>query len=629
MKGRHAAAIGRLLIRRVGGRGLIGLMIGILLVGGLIAISLYQGFTRDNAAQAILSELVGIADLKAKQVAVWRNEFLRQALIVSGNPLIPARARTTMASGADDTSDLMAVMSAVQRAGDYHSVLLADATGRVWLHVGAGEEALGSGGKANVLQCVRNREPFLSDLHFAEVAGIVHLDLVIPLVDAASGTAKCDAALLCRVDPSRELYSLVRAWPRPTTTAEGLLVRRARKEAVTLTPCRLRDDRNGEADGIPILVQFVQPGNPGIAEGLDPNGSHVLAAAHPVPGTNWQVIAKMDCDEAMQRVRRETMLASMLMGGLLIVAGGAFAIWEERRRGARFRREAEREHERLALLQRYEWLTRYAYDIILVANEEMVLVEANERAVETYGCPRQELLQRRFLDMFADETRDAARELIGSAGAQEGIVFESTHRRSDGHVFPVEISLRTLRMDDRAYHAAIIRDITDRKQAEMALRALSLKDELTGLLNRRGLMTLGQQGLRVAVRQRNNAVLLFIDIDGLKTVNDTLGHGAGDELLKRMGRILNATCRESDVVARVGGDEFVLLGIADASTSAQRLKERVLAGIETDNARTQGPKLAASVGIAHFDPDQPVTLESLMRVADQAMYEEKSDRRKT
>lgn len=629
MKGRRATTVGRLLIRRIGGRGLIGLMIGILLVGGLIAISVYQNFTRDNATRSIFGELVGVADLKAKQVAMWRNEFLRQALMVSENPLISARVQTFVESGTRDAPDLIAVISAVQRAGDYHSVLLADMTGTVRLHVGAGEGALGSGGKANVMWCGKTNRPFLSDLHFAETTGIVHLDMVIPLVDATGGGGKCVAALLCRIDPERELYSLVRTWPRPTATAEGLLVRRDRQEGVALTPCRQRGDRRGNTHGTPVLRQLVQPGSPGIAEGTDPNGFLVLAASHSVPGTNWQIIAKMDCEEAMRRVRDETVVASMLMGGLLIVAGGTFVIWEERRRATRFRQEAEREHERLALLQRYEWLTRYASDVILVANEDMVLVEANERAVETYGYTRQDLLQRQLLDMFADETRDAARELIGSAGAQEGIVFESTHRRNDGHSFPVEISLRTLRMDDRAYHAAIIRDITSRKQAEMALQALSLKDELTGLLNRRGLMTLGQQGLRVAARHRNNAALLFIDIDGLKTVNDTLGHGAGDELLKRMGRILNTTCRESDVVARVGGDEFVLLGIADGAASAERLKERISAGIVADNARTQGPKLAASVGIAHFDPDQPVALDTLMRVADRAMYEVKAGRRKT
>lgn len=165
-----------------------------------------------------------------------------------------------------------------------------------------------------------------------------------------------------------------------------------------------------------------------------------------------------------------------------------------------------------------------------------------------------------------------------------------------------------------------------RQQHEDALRALSLVDDLTGLNNRRGFLTLAQQMIKLARRNKRELVLLFVDMDDFKQINDAHGHQEGDVALQRAARVLRATFRDSDIVARLGGDEFVILA-ADTGSSAsiiQRLRQE----LGDRNAHDGYPyNLSFSVGAARFDPEDPPTIEELLQTADAMLYEQKRHRR--
>lgn len=156
---------------------------------------------------------------------------------------------------------------------------------------------------------------------------------------------------------------------------------------------------------------------------------------------------------------------------------------------------------------------------------------------------------------------------------------------------------------------------------------LSVQDPLTGLANRRGLEALGEELLVIARDSKSGVSAVFIDVDGLKEVNDTNGHDRGDDLLLAVARALRATCRTTDVVARWGGDEFVVLALGLASAPEKiedRLTERLLAdpGVPASMWR---PSL--SVGVAHRGPGSAEDLESLLMRADKEMYGRRSVRR--
>ncbi len=174
------------------------------------------------------------------------------------------------------------------------------------------------------------------------------------------------------------------------------------------------------------------------------------------------------------------------------------------------------------------------------------------------------------------------------------------------------------------------RDVTKRKRAEEALHALSLVDELTGLYNRRGFMTLAQQHLKLARRSHRELLLLFIDMDNFKTINDAFGHPEGDIALTRAAHILRKTFRDSDIIARIGGDEFVVLAADSPSTARDSVLSRLRSELRERNAADGFPyTLSFSVGVAHFDPHAPPTIEGLLATADAMLLEQKKHRRES
>ena len=175
--------------------------------------------------------------------------------------------------------------------------------------------------------------------------------------------------------------------------------------------------------------------------------------------------------------------------------------------------------------------------------------------------------------------------------------------------------------------AVTIRDISARKKEEENLRRVSLTDELTGLYNRRGFLTLAEQQLRVARRQGRDLVLFFADLDGFKQVNDRFGHATGDQSLKAMAGLLRGAVRDSDIVARLGGDEFTVLAVDGDAQAASVIPRRINQRVAALNARNElAAPLSVSIGHVRVTASQPHSLEELLARADKLLYESKAQR---
>jgi diguanylate cyclase (GGDEF)-like protein len=156
------------------------------------------------------------------------------------------------------------------------------------------------------------------------------------------------------------------------------------------------------------------------------------------------------------------------------------------------------------------------------------------------------------------------------------------------------------------------------------LHALSLIDELTGLHNRRAFMTLGDHQLKIARRQDCNVTLAFADLDGLKAINDNHGHMWGDFALKDIAGILKNAFRESDVIARIGGDEFAVLWIARSPLSSEGLHSRLKAGVDAHAVSEPRPyRLSLSIGFTHYASGFEQSLEDMLFETDKRMYMDK------
>jgi diguanylate cyclase (GGDEF)-like protein len=155
-------------------------------------------------------------------------------------------------------------------------------------------------------------------------------------------------------------------------------------------------------------------------------------------------------------------------------------------------------------------------------------------------------------------------------------------------------------------------------------RAMSVTDELTGLYNRRGFFTLAERELKIANRHMIKMFLIYVDLDNLKEINDTFGHLKGDMVLIETAKILRGTFRQSDIIARIGGDEFTAVLIGTTEAYAETIISRLRKNIDILNEKiTQGYKFSISTGIACYDPESPSSIVELLNHADKSMYEQK------
>ncbi len=173
----------------------------------------------------------------------------------------------------------------------------------------------------------------------------------------------------------------------------------------------------------------------------------------------------------------------------------------------------------------------------------------------------------------------------------------------------------------RTVLCAVKQSLLDRE-----LRSLALTDDLTGFYNRRAFLALATQQLRVAIRKSQGLLLFFADVDYLKEINDTWGHREGDLALVRAADALERTFRNSDILARLSGDEFAVLALEASSQHEDVILRRLERNLKASNAGESRYELSLSVGAARFDPMNPVSLGELLTRADQAMYGQKRNR---
>jgi diguanylate cyclase (GGDEF)-like protein/PAS domain S-box-containing protein len=289
------------------------------------------------------------------------------------------------------------------------------------------------------------------------------------------------------------------------------------------------------------------------------------------------------------------------------------------------RRRRERELEAREL--RYRELIENATDIVLTCDLSGRITSLNRSGEQFTGYSEDDAPALFLVDLTAPTDRNRAREMLARLVRERGDVTEELIvENHGGERRTVEISARLVDRDGEPVEIqAIARDVTARKEHEQALRSLTIIDDLTGLYNRRGFLTLAERHLKLAVRRHSSVFLLFADLDGLKTINDTFGHLEGDRALVDAAHVLRASFRSADIIARLGGDEFTVFPLEAAAESAtllmRRLDEQLRAHGETHADR--GYRLSLSVGIARFEPDSSWTIEQLLEHADRALYERK------
>jgi two-component system cell cycle response regulator len=280
--------------------------------------------------------------------------------------------------------------------------------------------------------------------------------------------------------------------------------------------------------------------------------------------------------------------------------------------------------------------------VIIVDDDERLLeIFKTALSLEGYQCETAssaeaalELINKRSFDIMLTDIR-----MPGIEG------FELTHKAKK--IIPdMAVIIMTAYAEEFSYDNAIEAGASDfikkpftlnelmariqHVKLQEKVRTMAVTDELTGLYNRRGFFSLVEKLLQLCKREKKGIFMLYTDLDGLKKINDTFGHKEGDMALIDIANILRNNYRESDIIARIGGDEFVVIPIGTTEDSAKIATSRLQKSIEIHNSEiNRSYKLSLSFGIAYYDPENPCSIDELLVQGDKLMYEQKRHKQKS
>jgi len=445
-----------------------------------------------NLRARVEDELAAVADVKVAQIAEWRRYRLEEANVLFHTPYGARRALDFLSERASERTRVMFTgwLDPFLAMGQYGEALLLDANLDVALvqprRTGI---ALSEPELNQVKNAFRSRQLTLADLHRPENdTNAVRLSIVVPIVVRREGARenvpaaglppsekdRTAAVLVLRVDARKTLFPLVETWPGTSRTAETLLLRREESDGVYLS--KLRHKTNAavqlrfplfETDSPPALAAR---GNERVLRGVDYRGASVIAATRQIPGSPWSLVAKEDEGEILAPLYERGVIGGIILSILITAVGLSLNLLWQRRDAELLQWQVTTEHERLVLAERLALLMREANDTIAITDNQWRVLEVNEKGLRQYGYTLPEFQKLRAMDLRAPAARADFPAVAERVWTQGVAMVETVHQRKDGSTFPAEISLRKVELDGVAHTMAVIRDVSERKEAEERLR---------------------------------------------------------------------------------------------------------------------------------------------------------------
>ena len=534
-----------------------------ILVASFIITGVYYYLSKDKEIKAEAhNNLAVIADLKIGQITNWRNEREGDALIIQNTTALARLVKNYLETKSHEEA-LKRWAAAFCEHKIYSSATILDARGAVRFAYGEGSNKIDSVGYSLLKDVLKQKKFALSDLYVSSGTKKVTIDLLVPLILWEQKDHPVVGVFLFKVDPRKILYPLLQSWPTPSPTSETLLIRREGDEVVYLNELR---HKKGPALALRLPIArkdlpaaMAARGAEGMVEGSDYRGVPVLAAIRKVPNSPWFMVAKVDKAEVYDPLHHELLVAAFVTLLLIIASGAIMGLWWRHQRAVFYRTQYQSEIERQALLKHFSYLAKYANDMIFLFDKRGRIIEVNERACIQYGYRREELLQPTFRALRPPELQSGMPDIWRQIVEKEGMIYETEHVRKDGTRFPVEISARGFDIEGNRHMQAIIRDITERKQAENALFA-------------------EKERLAVTLRSIGDGVITT-DVNGnITMLNKVAEELTGWSLAEAMGRplcevfhIMNELTRERcenpvDKVLKSG----VIIGLANHTSLISR-----------------------------------------------------------
>jgi two-component system cell cycle response regulator len=231
--------------------------------------------------------------------------------------------------------------------------------------------------------------------------------------------------------------------------------------------------------------------------------------------------------------------------------------------------------------------------------------------------------------LFSNKINDSTIKFLGleelNIGTKE-IIFN----KENGEEVIADITISKTNWEGEEAYLLSIKDETEKVKLLEKLRVQAIRDELTSLYNRRGFLNYFEKKIEYAKRNNKELVLFFIDIDGMKSINDNLSHNKGDLAIIETANILKASFSYNDVISRIGGDEFAIISLESDDKAVQKKLEKLIMNQERLNREKKYEfNVSISIGTSYFDPKAPKSIDELMSKADQLMYQNKNSKKET
>lgn len=383
-----------------------------------------------------------------------------------------------------------------------------------------------------------------------------------------------------------------------------------------------------------LPMAYALRGKEGVRIALDYRGRKVVAAYMPLAATGLGMVLKLDASELFAPVWRQLLFVLPAIGGLVFV--GVLLL-----RGLMVplvrtvvasEEEAHRVNARLSDSEtRLRTTVENVDEGVIVITADGIIETFNPAAESIFGYRSGDIIGQNVCVLMPQPEREKhngyIRHYLNTRKPRViGIGREVTGQRRNGETVSLDLRVSEMRIQGNTMFVGTVRDITERKRNEERILYLATHDALTDLPNRNLFLDRARQALLSARRSRKKMALLFIDLDGFKSINDTYGHDVGDLLLIEIARRVRAVLREVDTLARQGGDEFIIVLPQVATTEDATVVAKKILDAVFENYLIEGHEISvgASIGVS-FYPDDGNSVEVLLRQADKAMYAAKME----
>lgn len=440
-----------------------------------IALTIAGMFLKKNEERVwkkqAIQQMKDLSVFKSRQVVLWKTDIITDSKEIAGSPLLTGTILSWLDHKDPRKKELIKnkFLSILKYKQDHSAMSLTNISGKTLIYI-SDKPADKHSVKNIVHRVVKTQKEVIGDFYKEATNNAVYIDIAIPIFRAKEQIA---AVLVFQINPKLNLFSTLNRWPNYHSSEEFLLFERKGDSVLFIN--NPKSGSNPQLSFYIPLTDTTVPAvksvlfGPGIYEGTGFQNHKSLEVISRVKNSPWYLSAKINQKELFAPANEKLKILSwVLIGGFLLLFSILFLILQYMKHHF-YKEILEKERKQNILKSHYEYVVKYANDIILLGNENLHIAEANQRAIEAYQYTLNELKEIDIIQLIAPAEREKGIQRLQEMEGTEGYMVETVHQRKDGTLFDVEISYRAIYVDGKKFLHQLIRDITERKRAERAL----------------------------------------------------------------------------------------------------------------------------------------------------------------